>query len=236
MQYATLPMATALQLAPEFLSTGRRPLVEAEVVWTSKGPRIDLAPARGLSAEIPALISEFEESTDSDRDMLEGEVSGRLHSVLHELPVMTLDDPAFWRFLSFEFFWPLVMWREHKTFEAGEPGKYMKYLDGNNVTECVLTRMFLRGQISRQPDDDYGLATAVPEATDFWRSHILRVRTGSVPPLAKALIEEQAARRMSTDPLRAYARRLNRLGSNLVLPAIGDEQAVAIIEELREER
>ena len=49
----------------------------------------------------------------------------------------------------------------------------MTYVDGGK--ECVPFRMFLRAQAIRQ-EDDYSLAGALPKATDFWRSHVIRVQ------------------------------------------------------------
>jgi hypothetical protein len=96
----------------------------------------------------------------------------------------------------------------------------------------VILRTFLRGQIALE-HGQYDLAWAIPKGTDFWRSHIIRVRTGAVPAVSRAFVREQLADRMPSGPLRAYARRLNRLRTNVVLEVFDDDDAESLCRELR---
>jgi hypothetical protein len=162
--------------------------------------------------------------------LLEGALSGVVHNVLRKLPVGILDDSGFWRYMTMTHGLDFVAWRESRAFESGDFARYRIYIDGANSTECVLLRMFLRGQICRY-NDDYELATAVRRGSDFWRSHILRVRTGSTPVVARALVRQQEARRMATGPLRDTARRLNRLWSNVVPIDYTEDEAVMLVAE-----
>ncbi len=232
MRYPTLPAADAHRLGQEFLNKRGAERLENEIVWAGSGPEVELTPISELAATMLERLEVFTASEKANaKDTFEGRASAALHDGLHQLPILALDDPGFWRFLAFQYFWPLVVWRERPTFDAGDPAKYGKYLDGRNVTECVLTRMYLRGQLASTAGD-YELASLVPDATDFWRSHITRVRTGTAPALAAAFIREQARERMATDELRDYPRRLNRLATNLVLPAIDQDDAESIIGKL----
>ena len=88
----------------------------------------------------------------------------------------------------------------------------------------------------REENDDVSLTAGLQHGSDFWRSHVLRVRTGTAPELTRALVEMQKDddRRLATDPLRAYARRLNRVWTNVNLNLLDKDQASALIEELRE--
>ena len=196
-----------------------------------KGPELELPDVADCSANMRAQLTSFingEKATD--RDLFEGSQSPVIHDLLEDLPLHVLDDPGFWAWLSVEHFLWLAMWREEKAFE-GEAAKWLTYLDGRRTTECVTSRMFLRGQICKSfghPE----LAGAIDQATDFWRSHIIRVSAGSVPSVAGAFIRHQATERMATTPLRAFARRLNRLSTNLVLDVYDDDDAAALVAEL----
>jgi hypothetical protein len=234
MKYAILSAGRVAELAAEFLANGPRD-VSDEATLSGQGEPVVLPDIKALAASLDSDLTVFLGSPEAaDRDHFEGVAAAALHAALRGLPDLVLDDPGFWRFLALQFFWGFVHWREEGAFETGEPGRYLRYLDASNPAEAVLTRMFLRGQIANV-DGDYSLSMLVSEGTDFWRSHILRVGTSYAPKVARAFIREQVERRMSTDPvLRPYARRLNRLASNVVFSYLDDDDAKAIIEELRE--
>lgn len=233
-RYPTVPRGTSIQLAAEFLRSGVRHLRSDEIQWQGAGPEVDLADWQRFAAVVPRLIEKYEdEHGDKDRDLLEGQLAGYLHRSLRGLPAQVLDDPGFWRYVTFVDLWPFVVWRETERFDKG-PNTYIKYVDAINPTECVATRMFLRGHAVRDRDD-YSLAV-MPKATDFYRSHVLRVSVGSAPPVARAFARQHKTERMATDQLRDFARRLNRHATNLVLPILTDDEAAALIQELDETR
>src|SRR5438132_5710573 len=121
-------------------------------------------------------------------------MAAELHSVLRSLHVETLDDPGFWAYLASGPFWFFVKWREDPTKRKLET--YYKYLDGRANDACVPLRMFLRAQ-AVEKDGDYSLASSIERGVDFWRSHVLRVRTGGKIELARAVAEEQLEDRMT---------------------------------------
>lgn len=198
-----------------------------------KGHELSLPDIAACATTMRAELKTFESSDKaSDRDRFEGIQSPVVFDLLEDLELYILDDPGFWAWLGVEHFLWLAVWREPKAFDS-EPARWLTYLDGRRTTECVMSRMYLRGQIC-QSFGHPELAGAIENATDFWRSHIIRVSAGSVSSVAGAFIRHQAAERMSTDPLRAYARRLNRLSTNLVLDVYDDEDAASLIAELAE--
>lgn len=221
------------ELAPHLLH-GAAPDRSSNTIWEGSGDEVVLddleSSARTLSDELEQLRTD---DGDGDRDDFEGRVGVTLAEALISVPLEVLDDPGFWRFLAVEFFWSFVTWRESRAFESGDYGKYRKYIDGTNPSECVLLRAYNRARIAG-PDGDYELARAIPRATDFWRSHVLRVRTSTAEPLARSFARAQADNRMPTDELRAFARHLNRLWTNIVLHTYSDDEAKTLIEELRE--
>lgn len=234
-RYPSISRRDCARIVPTFLSGETAVLPDEAVNWKSSGPELDLEELKDVATEIETDRQEFAVGSQaSDRDMFEGMACGKLHAAMRAYPIRVLDDPSFWRYVALEYFWPLSYWREQGTFDKGDHGRYLKYVDASVATECVVTRMFLRAQAVQVAEgDDYSLAHAVPKGTDFWRSHVLRVSVGSAPPVTRAFVNEQAANRMPTSELRSYARRLNRVATNLVFPLLDDEDAAGLISDLR---
>jgi len=232
MRYPTLSNDGFAQLVRRRFADGVDVMAEAK--WLGNGDDIDLTPIDDVAADVVRRVAvEAGGAPGRHPDDVEGEIAGPLHRVLHRLPTRVLDDPGFWRFLSLGDLWAFVRWRERSTFDGGEPSKYLKYVDGKNPAECVLMRTYLRGAIAEEAGD-HALAAVIPQATDLWRSHILRVRTASAPEVAKALLRSQRDDRMPTPVLREFAKRLNRTWTNVVLHTYDDEEADRLIQELRE--
>lgn len=231
MRYPTIGRSRATEAARTLLS-GARPDFESYVQVLGAGEDLEQAALEDLAATVASGLAEFRKTRNSDRDLLEGHLTSAVHAALVRFPIEVRDDPGFWRFLSVRYLWDFIVWRESNTFESGDPAKYLKYIDGTAPAECVAMRMYLRGQIALE-NGSYELAWAVPKGTDFWRSHILRVRTSSAPVISRAFVREQATSRMATDELRDYARRLNRLRTNLVLNVYDRNEAEDLIKELR---
>lgn len=233
MKYPTVSRTRAIDIARSRLD-GESPVVTAE--WEGGGDELDTATLELLSDDLQKSYSAFLEGDGgSDIDRFEGILGTSLHAALEQLdvPVGVLDDSGFWRFLSINTFWWFVERREPGAFKTKDPGRFALYIDGRRPTECILLRAYLRGRIAAECGDPK-LSSAIPQATDFWRSHVIRVRTGSAPAVAAAFAREHRDNRMGTKELRPYARRLNRLWTNVVLHVYEPAEATALISELRE--
>ena len=176
----------------------------------------------------------------ADRDQVEGEAAAILYKALlpenaavdRAVDVTVLDDPGFWRYLSLKWFWDFIEWRQWKTPEKFEERVHLVYVDASNSTECVLTRMYLRmASLGGHGYED--LASCLESATDFWRSHILRVRTAGAPHLVRAMVQAQSDARLKTANLRKLAKRVNRTWSNVVLDIYSKEEADRLLKELK---
>jgi len=180
-----------------------------------------------------SMKREFDQRSTSDRntspEAFEGRYAGEVHRLLRDLPIEALDDPGFWRYLSLAHFWWFIAAREERAIERGNA---MTYVDGG--TECVPFRMFLRAQAIRD-GDDYALAGALPQASDFWRSHVIRVKTATAPALARSLARLQVEKRMVSNDVRPFARRVNRLWSNIVFQNWDESECDALLRDLYEE-
>jgi len=235
MRYPTVPQERSLEVAHSLLEETDYEVPSTATKWEGSGKDVELGPVEAAAEAILADLELFRTSKESsDRDRFEGQASGALHRSLKDLPTPVLDDPGFWRFLTLNLFWDLVVWRQDSAFETGDPARYRRYVDATSISEAVIPRMFLRAQIALR-NDDYHLASAVRNGTDLWRSHILRVGTGGSPAVAQALLQHQEAQPLNTDDLRQLARRLNRVSTNIVLEVYDADDANSLISELRAE-
>lgn len=227
MKYPILTRSRCQDLAAQFVQ-GAKPVVGPHVTWMGSDDEINLDSLQEVARDIMLQIAR---SDITDRDRFEGTVSVDLYMALELLPGEILDDPGFWAYISLDLFWDFIAWREEGPFSRGN---YLKYVDGQSSTESVLNRMFLRAaSIGGETFRD--LPGAIPKGTDFWRSHVLRVRTGTVPTMTRALVRTQRDERLPTSSLRDLARRLNRTWANVTLYGYDDVEADSLIEELRDQ-
>jgi len=230
-RYPYLTISNCLDLARRRI-VGENPSIESYIDWQGVGTdEVDLQEIRAAVALIEAEMTETSNRSPSDRDRVEGRAAVLLYEALRDVDPNILDDPGFWRYLSLAHFWNFIAWRESAPFARG---KFERYVDGRTATECVLTRMYARAAAVGGLEH-LDAAEAVPEATDFWRSHVLRVRTCTAPPVVRSFVEMQASERLRTDDLRAFAKELNRMWANVVPAVYDDEDARALIAELRGE-
>ena len=226
MKYPTITKTKCVELASRRLA-GYFPAVDSFVEWSGLGSEVALEPIEDAAVKITEQAREW---TDKDRDRFEGRAAIELFDALVHVETDVLDDGGFWRFLALRYFWDFIAWREEGPFSKGN---YLKYIDAVTNTEAILPRMYLRAKaVGGSPHGD--LAAGIRKGTDFWRSHVLRVRTGSAPPLTRAFAVKQAEARLMTSPLRQAARRLNRTWTNVVLYLYDDHEATDLIASIWE--
>jgi hypothetical protein len=195
------------------------------------GSPLDVDELEAALAPIAAGSKDFVQVPEGDLDQLEGKLSVVLLEALKAVPISALDDPGFWAYLATGCLWPFVRLREPP--ESRAPERYLVYIDGRSSTECVPLRMFLRARAL----DRIGkaeMAGGIPGAVDFWRSHVIRVRTGSHPVMVGALVEQQSQNRLTTGPVRIYAKRINRRWSNQVLYLLNEVECARVAQSERE--
>jgi hypothetical protein len=232
MKYPTIAVDDVRQVATDLLDEAGVDM-SRWVRWVGEGADLDLAPIESTCQLLVTDLEEFRAGGATDKDEFEGRASSPLHQVLSGLPLNVLDDPGFWRYLAVAQLWDVVRWREESAFRKDWVA-YRVYIDGRRHAECVPLRMFLRGQIAERAGD-YSLASSVPQATDLWRSHIVRVRTSYSPILAQGLLlQMQGDQRMNTDELRAFAKRIQRVSSNVVLHVYDTDDVTQLLTELRD--
>ncbi|MEX0826152.1 MAG: hypothetical protein WD184_05320 [Acidimicrobiia bacterium] len=224
MTYPVLTGTKCAELARQLLQ-GTSPAIEAFADWVGVGPEVDLGPIERAAA---LILAEMTSAGDSDKDMFEGRYCVLIHDALAAVPIEIRDDRGFWRFLALKYFWPFIKWREAEAFEREN---HLRYVDAASSTESVITRMHLRAA-AVGGQEWARLAGGIPKSTDFWRSHILRVRTCTAPPVARAFASRQMDERLSTPLVRQVARRVNRTWTNVELHLYDDDEARDLIDDL----
>lgn len=222
-QYPTLTVSDTIELARrrlEGLDSPTGPCVN----WKGTGSRLDL---EDLRAALEPLETQLAAGQQGDTEVFEGHVAAVVHQHLRDIEVEVLDDRGFWRYVGIELLWWFTSWRERTPLENGSVAKYV---DNLRPTEAIPIRLFLRGAIAHE-GETYERAWRLPRSTDLWRSHILRVRTGSVPAMAQALLDLQSDVRMRTELLRPYARRINRMWANVIPNVYESADARKLLDE-----
>lgn len=183
------------------------------------------------------------------QESAEGNACQYVHDALEaaRLPIAALDDPGLWTWISMEFLWNFIVYREYKSVtsylalvdQGGDPSRhaFLDYVDGKKA-ECVARRMYLRVRCLGDPQHHH-LAAKVLEGTDFWRSSILRRKQGEHHAMVQAMATRQSegpntsgGGRLTTDPLRAFSRNLSFEARNLDLHSLTDDKQEALVQRL----
>tara|TARA_Y100000590_G_C15652854_1_gene989444 strand:+ start:514 stop:1239 length:726 start_codon:yes stop_codon:yes gene_type:complete len=240
MLYSTIPNTKVQELTKKLLA-GEDFDENEVIVQQGSGPdHIDLNAIDQLSRDLEKELQkhiDLHGGGQKNRDLFEGQISGRIHQELAKFPIEVLDDPGFWRYLALTKFWWYAYWRHQETFDE-RPFPYEKcrvYLDATLSHETIPTRLFLRGQIALIDDANYELAQSTEEVGDFWRSHVTRVLTWTSPRFTQMLLRSQKDDHMDTAKVRPFARRMNRRRSSIILDDYNDEESMELINELRQE-
>lgn len=204
---------------------------EAATPGRSNQPEFDYGPLGVLAESIESHVRTNVNASKEQRELFEGAICGSLHKALANADIEMLDDSRFWHFIAVNYFTTFIGWRES---DALKDGRVSTYFIAKSGVESVPLRLFLRAQVVSQ-DNDYSLATAIPKGTDFWRSHVLRVKTGRAADVAIAFVRMQSENPLTTKPLRSFAKLINRMWANVVPHELDQGTAKQLLEELRKE-
>ena len=238
MRYQTIP-TIKIPFATKHMLDGNKSSAEKSYDYSGEGADLDLSAidqlAQKLNSQLRTFLNETSDRSPGWKDSFEGRIAGQGHETLSQIEIEVLDDPGFWRFLSIDKFWDIIYWRHQETFDGKDPSKYLTYVDAKKSEYCVLLRIFIRGQISYEASGSYELASASKQATDFWNSHTVGVKTWQVPPVVRSFLEAYRDRReqLTTQHLRPLARHLNRRRAAIFLHGYEDHEADKLLKELQ---
>ena len=222
----------SLHSCQKFISEHREGgLVSSKPEATMRGQGDDsfLKVKPSLTKLIDAWKKQIKTVGDSSakKEALEAEFSADLFRILNQLPMQTLTDQDFWRFLSCHVFFEFIEWRDGENCVLASFGA-----NSNRIAwDCVPYRMFNRALIAysiSNDKDDLGYVN-VP-GTDLWRSHIIRVLNGFSSSMTQALLDKALAKQLPTPVLREIIKPLNRYRSNILYEIIDYDEALNMLE------
>lgn len=230
MRYRALSLANSHEIVG-YLVEGEHVAIDVRAVERGDGEICNTAPLEAISSDFRAKLAA---EPPRDVELFEGTLAAELHSWFDALPVEVLDDPGFWRYLAVKHLWWFIAWREAGPIAAGN---FKNLVDVTKPAEQIPFRLYLRTKAIAR-GGDVALAGQLEKSTDFWRSHITRVRIASAPTVARAFAEakrdDRNPVRLKTDPLRRVARRLNRTWSNINLDLYNEAEAKQLIDDIIE--
>lgn len=258
MSYPTLTARQATNLVHALISSSDPdwvdvPIAEDGFVLECDGDRYDRtsveAAAQHLREEWDTIVNSIPQFSADDLYILEVLFSAKIHAALDSLSIDHLEDKGFWRYLAlFPFRWYLYA-REGKSLQ---PQNFGGLLDSNSrqlgdedsETESLfvnqaLYRAYVIGQAIRDETDPVGLysrVNSIPRGgpvTDFWHSHVLRVRIGRIGRVAHALVDATSG--VPESEMKEFARRMaklvTRLKSNVLLDGYHKSDVDGLIAE-----
>lgn len=229
MRYRTLTVGQSHEIAAALAAASQYGI---DSVAGERGDGVELDESE-LLVTISVFKTRLESGDNTDVEVFEGQLAAQLHPWFESIPIEVLDDPGFWRYLAVKHFWWYTAKREATPISKGNINNLV---DATKPAEQIPLRLYLRTK-AIDSDGDVALAGEISESTDFWRSHITRVRVGSAPVVARKFAEKKRdddQRQLTTNPLRRVARRLNRTWANTNLDLYDEEDANRILDEIIE--
>ena len=231
MRYRTLGKAICQQMATDFVA-GRHVSIDARAGSEGSGTDVD---EQSLTEILDQYRTELESNSPKDNELFEGRLAAALFGWFDSLPIEVLDDPGFWRYVSLRHFWWFIEWREAEPIAKGN---FNNLVDATLPAEHIPLRLYLRAKAVAE-GEDASLAGEIPKSTDFWRSHITRVRVASAPAMARAFAEMKRDEKaldspLKTERLRRVAKRVNRMWSNVRLDMYDSVESKELMKEIVE--
>ena len=214
--------------------------------WIGEGENCDLNRFVKMKEKVDNLVNDNFDT--SDKDQVEGLAACEIYDAIKELKVPTeiLDNPDFWTFLNCQYLWKFIVWRQTEAFKFDSDDeiefspKIKSYILGKStqISDCVARRMYLRVHCLGGPEFACAnkLSFSVKDGTDFWRSHIIRVRTGQRTNVVRQMVSLQSNDefRLVVTPMREFAKKLRRSLTNRVMLDSDDENSNELVDDLWE--
>lgn len=155
------------------------------------------------------------------KDELEALLAVDFKTNIDKLPSRALIETDVWRYLAAVEMFDFISWRDGVNCKMTSFGA----VNDNPGFDCVPLRMYLRIRILQdgmvEGDDLNELATF--QGTDFWRSHVLRVKLGQEPRLIRRFMSAISDDQLNTNEVRRLAKILSRFSTNLTLESMSDD-------------
>lgn len=171
---------------------------------------------RILERRISPETAEKLHSDGMGKDEIEASLAVELYAELYQLHGQVLSDPDFWRFIAIEVLRTFVIWRDGENCTPASFGLN----SSRRIPDCVPLRMFNRVHIAHKAlgvsDTTRVLEFSKSAGTDFWQSHVFRVKNRFDPLVVQRLVAAaNSGEIQSVAVMREVAKSIKQFRANL---------------------
>jgi len=141
-----------------------------------------------------------------------------------KLPHAAKFEPGFWSYLSFRLA-TIIVWRYPPNEKEGWGRNFLVKHAASEFPDGFLPRIILRGQIASGSNE----AEAFIQQ-DFWRSHILRVKTGYSQTMSQSFAEKVIRNRSLVEEQRQVAKKIRSLRSNIIFELLDKTDCDSLVD------
>lgn len=203
---------------------------EPEVFHVGSDLSLDDETISGFVAGVNSILSEVTANTKSSLEISHANFEQKLTIVALEffatLPPEAKFSPGFWSYVSFKVA-DAVEWRYPPNDKEGWAKNFVSSHSPSDFIDGLLPRIIVRGLIAKKSPKALSLS-----GQDFWRSHILRVKTGFSKVVSIAFAELVVDVSMPVSEQRIVAKRIRSVRSNVIFEALDPSQAAKMLETL----
>lgn len=208
----------------------------ADVLVGSLSPAVEKTGQKANLEPVEKALRRLSSNPGTAKTEYDIEVLEVLHKQLKHLPVSLKVDMRFWQWMTVKRF-PNFVWMRWNNgaipkdiggalARRGMPERFLGNRSLRAKNRNALSRLFLTADILWDKADGYKLATAAFLKQDRHTS-IFEREMGLVPAAARALI--RATKGMGSEDIQKTAKRLNHMGSALVLETVDERELVDLL-------
>lgn len=194
------------------------------------GQAFDLSMLQDIRPVLEKIIEEHSEGKTPGKEF-DSLASVAIHKSLKIPPEVSGND-GFWRWLTLVEFSDIVEWRHPVEDGIANAANY----GIGTIWNGLFARLWYQAEIvySAEAKEPYELVKY--GGVDTWRSHILRVNTGSCRNYARSLLrflhQGQKKSRLKVIEIRELAKKVRRIQATVALELLTEEDAYTLIERL----
>jgi len=135
-------------------------------------------------------------------------------------------EPGFWTYLSWRCA-DVIAWRYPVNEKKGWVDNFFARYSASDFINAFIPRLVVQGLITR------GDSARSFRGQDFWRSHVLRVKTGFSKEVSNGFANIAKNESVNTEDARIIAKKVRAIRSNVIFEALDKPQAEILVGELR---
>ena len=143
-----------------------------------------------------------------------------------DLPDECKFEPGFWTYLSWRCA-DIIAWRYPVNDKKGWVDNFFARYSASDFINAFIPRLIVQGLITR------GDPARSFKGQDFWRSHVLRVKTGFSKEVSNGFANISKSESINTEEARIIAKKIKAIRSNVIFEVLNKPQAEALVGELR---